>query len=73
MKEFLSEEKLSEKLRFTRFPGKFPVFGVVTLLPGGNEQSGCVVVNVFIQSMLSLRMNVCKSKNILNELFYIQS
>ena len=33
-KKFLSEEKSSEKRRITGFPGKFPVFGVVTLLPG---------------------------------------
>ena len=41
--------------------------------PGGNEQSGCVIVNIWIQSMLSLKMIVCKSKNILNGLDYIQS
>ena len=33
-KKFLPEEKSSEKRRFTRFPGKFPVFAVLIYPPG---------------------------------------
>ena len=33
-KKFLSEEKSSEKRRFTHFPGKFPVLAVLIYPPG---------------------------------------